>query len=330
MMLALSGTDLKELVPMGKAIELVGGAFRDLSDGRALSPLRTSLAIRPGRATTLVMPAFVPGAGALGVKVVSVFADNPDRGLPTITALVAMFDDETGQPVAIMDGEYLTALRTGAVSGAATAVLAREDAKVLTVVGAGVQAMTQALAVVEVRTIQRVHVIARSRASQERFVATAERDWPDLATLVTIDADPVDAIREADIICTATTSREPVFADADVRPGTHINGVGSFTSEMQEIPEATIARAVVVVDQREAAIKEAGDLTIPLRNGSIDDSHFSRELGALLAGNVAGRTTADQVTVFKSVGNAIQDVAVGRFALDEANRRKMGQHISIF
>lgn len=328
-MLALTAPDLRRLVSMRKAIDLVGGAFQELSDGRALSPLRTPLQVLPEGATTLVMPAFVPKAAALGVKVVSVFADNPGRGLPTITALVVMFDPETGQPLAIMDGGYLTALRTGAVSGAATKVLAREDATVLTVIGAGVQAMTQALAVAEVRSLRRVNVIARSRASQERFVAIAERDWPDLAPLLSIEADLPAAVREAHIICTATTSREPVFDDTDVQPGTHINGVGSFTPEMQEIPAATIARAIVVVDQREAALAEAGDIIIPLREGLIDGSHVSRELGELLGGKVSGRVNDDQVTVFKSVGNAIQDMAVGRFAVDEATRLQTGQHFSL-
>lgn len=329
-MLALSGRDLRQLISMRKAIDLVGGAFQDLSEGRALAPLRTPLVIRPERATTLVMPAFVPGAGALGVKVVSVFEDNPGRGLPTITALVAMFDDETGRPLAIIDGAYLTALRTGAVSGVATENLARKDATILTVFGAGVQAMTQALAVAEVRPLRQIHVVSRSRASQEQFIATAEQDWPDLAPLLSIDLDPAIAVREADIICTATTSREPVFDDADVQPGTHINGVGSFTPEMREIPSATIARAIVVVDQREAALKEAGDLIIPVREGVIDWSHCSRELGHLLSGRVAGRVSDEQITVFKSVGNAIQDMAVGRFAFDEAERREIGQPISLF
>ncbi|HEV2065591.1 MAG TPA: ornithine cyclodeaminase [Thermomicrobiales bacterium] len=329
-MLALSGDDLKHLVTMRKAIDLVGLAFTELSQGRALAPLRTPIKVQPEGATTLVMPAFVPGAGALGVKVVSVFAGNVDRGLPTITALVAMFDQETGQPLAIMDGGFLTALRTGAVSGAATEILAREDATVLTVIGAGAQAVTQALAVAEVRRLDHINVVARSRASQERFVTTVERDWPTLAPLLRIDLDLAAAVQEADIICAATTSRKPVFDDADVRPGTHINGVGAFTPEMQEIPAETIARAVVVVDQRKAALEEAGDLLQPLHSGMVDDSHYARELGQLLSGSVTGRDRPDQVTVFKSVGNAIQDVAVGRFAIDEAVRQQVGQRISLF
>lgn len=329
-MLALSGNDLRELVPMRKAIDLVGLAFRELAAGRALSPLRTSLPILPDRATTLVMPAYVPAAAALGVKVVSVFAGNPDRGLPTITAIVSMLDQETGQPLAIMEGSFLTALRTGAVSGAATELLARKDATILTVIGAGAQAMTQALAVAEVRSLKRINVVARSRQSRERFIATAARDWPNLVPLLRIDLDLGAAVREADIICTATTSPEPVFDDADVQPGTHINGVGSFTPAMQEIPAETIARAVVVVDQLEAALEEAGDLVIPLRNGMIDESHCSRELGHLLAGEIPGREDDGQVTVFKSVGNAIQDMVVGRYAVDEAERRGIGQRISLF
>lgn len=329
-MLALSGDDLKRLVTMRKAIDLVGLAFLELSQGRALSPLRTPLKVQPEGATTLVMPAFVPGAAALGVKVVSVFTGNPDRGLPTITALVAMFDQETGQPLAIMDGGFLTALRTGAVSGAATEVLAREDATVLTVIGAGAQAVTQALAVAEVRRLDHINVVARSRQSQERFVTTVERDWPQLAPLLRIDLELAAAVREADIICAATTSRTPVFDDADVQPGTHINGVGSFAPEMREIPAETIARAVVVVDQREAALEEAGDLIYPLQAGMVDDSHYARELGQLLSGRVTGRERPDQVTVFKSVGNAIQDVAVGRFAIDAAGQQRVGQRIELF
>jgi ornithine cyclodeaminase len=315
---------------MRKAIDLVGLAFRELADGRALSPLRTSLQVLPDRATTLVMPAFVPAAAALGVKVVSVFAGNPDRGLPTITALVSMFDPETGLPLAIMEGSFLTALRTGAVSGAATEFLARDDATVLTVIGAGAQAMTQALAVAEVRPLERINVVARSQPSRERFIATAARDWPQLAPLLRIDLDLPAAVREADIICAATTSPTPVFDDADVQPGTHINGVGSFTPAMQEIPAETIARAVVVVDQLEAALEEAGDLIIPLRKGMIDESHCSRELGHLLAGEIRGREDDEQITVFKSVGNAIQDMAVGRYAIDEAQHRGIGQRISLF
>jgi ornithine cyclodeaminase len=304
-------------------------AFQDLSAGRALSPLRTALEVIPGTGTTLVMPAYVPSASALGLKVVSVFAGNPARGLPTIASMVCLVDDESGQPLAILEGAYLTALRTGAVSGVATRLLAREDATVMTVIGAGVQALTQAAAVCAVRPIERIKVVARSDASLERFRARCADEWPDLTGRLETTRDVAAAVRAADVICTATTSRKPVFDDADVQPGTHINGVGSFTPVMQEIPAATVARAVVVVDQLEPALEEAGDLIIPLRDGVISREQVKREIGALSSGTVVGRTSDDQVTFFKSVGNAVQDMAVAKFAYDEAIRQGRGQVVNL-
>jgi ornithine cyclodeaminase len=328
-MLVLSRSEVRALVSMPRAIELVNLAFRDLSAGRALSPLRTPLDVIPGTGTTLVMPAYVPSASALGLKVVSVFKGNVARGLPTIASVVCLLDDETGQPLAMMDGAYLTALRTGAVSGAASALLAREDSRVLVVIGSGAQALTQAAAVCAVRPIERVVVVGRSVAGLDRFRANLEQDWPDLVGRLETTRDVPGAVREADIICTATTSPVPVFDDADVRPGTHINGVGSFTPEMQEVPAATVARATVVVDQLAPALAEAGDLIVPLRDGVITNAHIIRELGQLASGDVSGRTANDDITFFKSVGNAVQDMAVGRFAFDEAVRQGVGQTVTL-
>ncbi len=328
-MLVLSQENVRSLVPMSRAIELMAIAFTDLSAGRALSPLRTALEVIPGSGTTLVMPAYVPSAAALGLKVVSVFTGNPERGLPTITSLVCLLDDATGQPVAIMDGMYLTALRTGAVAGAASDLLARSDSRVLTVIGAGAQALTQAAAVCAVRPIERLIVTARTEASLDAFRQRLGSDWPDLVDRLETTLDVAAAVRTADIICTATTSRTPVFDDADLQPGTHINGVGSFTPQMQEVPAPTVARALVVVDQLEPALEEAGDLIIPLREGVIDRSHVGRELGQLLSGEISGRTDGAQVTFFKSVGNAVQDMVVGRFAFEEALRIGAGQTVQL-
>jgi len=328
-MLVLSGEDIRKLAPMPMAIELVGTAFGNLAAGHALSPLRTSLEVLPGAGTTLVMPAYVPATSALGVKIVSVFTGNAARGMPTITSLVALLDDQTGQPLAIMDGAYLTALRTGAVSGVATKLLAREDSTVVTVIGAGAQALTQAAAICAVRAIERVIVTARSQASLDRFREQLGRDWPDVEDRLETTRDTPSAVRAADIICTATSSHTPVFDDADVQPGTHINGVGSFTPQMREIPALTVARALVVVDQLEAALEEAGDLIMPERDRVIVRGHISRELGELVNGSITGRTSIDEITFFKSVGNAVQDVAVGRFAYDEAIRRGMGQSVHL-
>lgn len=326
-MRVLSRSDVKALVSMPVAIDLMKVAFADLARGKAQSPLRTPLHVNGG--VSLVMPAYVPAAQALGLKVVSVFRENQARGLPTITSLVTLLDPETGRPMAIMDGGYLTALRTGAVSGAATDLLARPESNVLTVIGTGAQAVTQMAAVCSVRPIERVWVVARSSESGERFLAAVAADWPELAGLVTITHDVSRAVSEADIICTATSSATPVFEDAEVTAGTHINGVGSFTPQMQEVPAETVARSTVVVDQLEPALEEAGDLIVPLEAGLITIEHLRRELGHLVIGDVAGRTSSDDVTFFKSVGNAVQDLVTARAAYDAALKQDVGQDVAL-
>jgi ornithine cyclodeaminase len=276
----------------------------------------------------LFMPARVAALDALGVKVVSVFQLNRARNLPVIHALVCMLDPETGQPMAIMDGTYLTALRTGAVSGAATDLLARPNSKVLVAIGAGAQGATQIAAVCAVRPIERIIAVDRDEAMFTRLRETLARDWPDVVDRLETTTDAA-AVREADVICTATTSRTPVFSDADVRPGTHINAVGAFTPEMQELPAETVIRATIVVDAVDAALAEAGDFIIPLNQGRVERSKFERELGMVAAGTAAGRTSNDEITLFKSVGNAVQDVVVGRRAVDRARAEGVGTEIEL-
>ena len=331
-MLALTREDVRRLVPMHEAVELMKTAFRDLAEGNAVAPLRTAIEVLPGKADTLLMPAYVPAARALGFKVVSVFRDNPQRGLPTINALVCLVSDETGQPLAIMDGTYLTALRTGAVSGAATDLLARPDARVLVVIGAGAQGVTQAAGVWSVRPIERIVAVDPSAEALQRYKETLSREWPDLVSrLASLETTTVaaDIVGDADVICTATTATTPVFDDADVKPGTHINAIGAYTPAMQELPPATVARALVVVDQVEAALAEAGDLIKPLEAGMIDRAHVTRELGSLVAGEVSGRESDEQITLFKSVGNAVQDVTVARRAVERAEADGAGQTVSL-
>lgn len=326
-MRVLTREQVKALVTMPEAIDLMKVAFRDLARGAAQSPLRTPVDVDKG--VTLVMPAYVPSAAALGLKVVSVFGGNQSLGLPTINSVVTLVDDATGQPLAIMDGGYLTALRTGAVSGASTDLLARPESATLVVIGTGAQAVTQAAAVCAVRPIERLLVVARSAKSGNRFLEALRADWPDLVDRTSIVQEAGPAVREADVICTATSSATPVFDDADVQPGTHINGVGSFTPAMQEVPAATVRRAVVVVDELAPALEEAGDLIIPLKEGEISERHLHRELGHLVLGDVTGRTAKDDVTFFKSVGNAVQDMVTARAAYDAALKAGMGQDIQL-
>jgi len=326
--LALTRDDVRRLVPMTDAIALMKQAFAELSAGRTDSPLRTVIPIPGAEGDALFMPGSVPAMNALGIKIVSVFKQNPARGLPVIHALVCLIDSETGQPLAIMDGTYLTALRTGAVSGAATDLLARPESEVLVAIGSGAQGATQIAAVCAVRPIKRVIAVDVNQEALDRFRATMERDWPEIAGLVEVSTD-AKCVDQADVICTATTSRTPVFDDRDVQPGTHVNAVGAYTPEMQELPAALVARATTVVDAVDAALAEAGDLIIPLRDGVVEREHFSRELGMLVAGTATGRTRADEVTLFKSVGNAVQDVAVARAAVDRARAESAGTTIEL-
>lgn len=326
-MLILSREDVRSLVSMPDAIELMKVAFRELSAGRAVSPLRSSVPVDDG-AVMLLMPAYVPAEGALGFKMVSVFEGNRDKGLPTISAMVCLVDEATGEPAAIMNGAYLTALRTGAVSGAATDLLARPDSKHLVVIGAGAQGVTQAAAVAAVRPIERITVVDMYESSFQRYRDAIAKDWPDLADRIETTTD-VSVVRDADVICTSTTSRTPVFADSDVQPGTHINAIGAFTPEMQELPPELVARATLVVDQVHAVLEEAGDFIKPIEAGLLDRERVSRELGQLVVGEVPGRTSDDEVTLFKTVGNAVQDVTVARRAVSLARERGVGQDVSI-
>lgn len=328
-MLALTRNDVRELVPMVEAIELMKLAFSELSAGRTVSPLRTVVPLPDREGDALFMPAYVPAMDALGLKSVNVFRRNPQRGLPVIHAIVSLVDPETGQPLAIMDGTYLTALRTGAVSGAAADLLARADSRVLAAIGAGAQGVTQIAAICTVRPIERVIAVDISDDALQRLRETIGGEWPELVDRLEMTTDAASAVRQADIICTATTSRTPVFNDADVRPGTHVSGVGAYTPEMQELPAETVARATVVVDAIDAALAEAGDLIIPLREGMVGRDHFSRELGMVASGTAPGRTSRDEVTLFKSVGNAVQDVVVAKRAVERARERSVGTEVTL-
>jgi ornithine cyclodeaminase len=329
-MRVLSAEDVRRAVSVEAAVDAVAAAFMQLSTGRATVPLRVPIAQAPHDAHTFFMPALLAGDRqsdpALGLKVVSVFPHNAEHhGLPTIHALVALFDPATGQALAVMDGRYLTALRTGAASGAATRALARPDARTLAMFGAGAQALFQVLAVCAVRPIERVLIVNRSRERADQLCERL-REHGLRAELAVVAAG--EALRAADVVCCATSSPTPVFDDGDLRPGTHINGVGSFTPAMVEVPPATTGRARVVVDQREAAWSEGGDLIAARAAGLLDETRTG-ELGAVLAGAAPGRTSAEQVTFFKSVGNAVQDLAVAALALQAATRLGIGTEVKL-
>lgn len=322
-MLIVNREEAQRALPMREAIPIVREAFVQLSTGQAEAPLRA--AIRPARheGVTLLMPGYLGGTDALAVKVVSVFPGNRALRLPTIHALVLLLNAATGAPLAVMEGAGLTALRTGAASGVATELLAREDAQVAAIFGAGAQARTQLLAICAIRTLNRVWVYTPNPQHTQNFIAEMQ---PQVGSTRLAPADsPGQATKEADIICAATTSPTPVFEGAHLKVGAHINAVGSFTPEMQEVDIVTLQRAgKIVIDSRESALAEAGDLLIALAQGAIQDADIYAEIGEIAAGLKPGRATAEEITYFKTVGNAALDVAVAQAVYRKALQNKMG------
>ncbi len=314
---------------MAEAIEGVKTGYVQLSAGRVQAPLRTPLIVSPDD-VTLIMPFFVPPASdadaALGLKLVSVFNSNVPRGLPLIHSIVMAIDPASGAPLALIEGSSLTAIRTGAASGAATDLLARPDAAVVAIFGSGVQARRQLEAVCTVRSVERVFVY--SLAGAEAFSAEMAGVGP-VPGDIRLAATPREALADADIICTATTARTPVFDGRDLKAGAHVNGIGSFTPEMQEIDAATVRRSRVFVDSMEAALAEAGDLIIPLNAGEITLDHIRAELGEVIAGSKPGRTSAEQITFFKSVGVAVQDAVVARIILRNGPALGLGTAVNL-
>ncbi len=329
-MLVLNTEDVRSLVPMRQAVELMKEAFVELSANRAQAPLRSVLEVNDDPAALLMMPGFVPAKAALGFKMVSFFGENASRGLPTIHALVCLVDHETGVPLGMMDGSFVTALRTGAVSGAATDLLALPEAKTVVVIGAGVQGVTQAAAVASVRPIERIVAVDVRQESLARFESSLRTEWPEVTAEVELTSEANEAVRRADVICTATTAKRAVFGDEAVRPGTHINAVGAFTPEMQEIPVDTVGRALIVVDNFDAIMAEAGDLLKAIDAGAISEADLHLELGHVASDTARGRSSREQVTLFKSVGNAVQDVTVARYAIDQALSSGAGQVVELF
>lgn len=319
----LSRADVIRALPMPAAIEAVKSAYAIVSAGQADMPIRAPLrAAQDGLVFT--MSAYLAPQKALAIKVVSIFPHNSERGLPLIHALVMVLDAETGQPVAVLDGGALTAIRTGAASGAATDVLARPDARTLAVIGCGVQARKQLEAVCAVRPIESVLAYDINRAAAEQFAAEMAQTT---SARITVSDSADAAVSAADVVCAATTSQQPVFSGAALKPGTHINGVGSFTPDMREVDTLTLQRALIVVDSHEAALSEAGELIHALKSGILPPEAVQTEMGEIINGDKPGRTRADQITFFKSVGLAAQDAAAAALVLRSAEQHGLGTQV---
>lgn len=325
----LSQNDVKRSVNMSQAIDAVKEAYIQLSRGGAVIPLRAQVPVESQGAVVLFMPAYLSSIDTLAAKIVSVFPKNTDKELPTIHAVVIVIDAQTGKPVALMDGTYLTALRTGAASGLATDLLARKEASMVAIFGAGVQGRTQLEAVSTARSIEKAWIYDIAPEAAESYIKEMKtRDKP-IPSDLSVARSPTQAVRDADIICTATPSLTPVFDNVDLKSGVHINAVGSYTPQMQEIPAQTVAQAKVVVDSLSASLAEAGDLIIPINDSVITKNHIHGEIGQVAAGEISGRERDEEVTFFKSVGIAAQDAAVAELVLRRAKELELGFDLSL-
>ena len=328
-MLILTAEDVRRALPMKEAIEAMKDAYASLSNGTAVVPLRTRLPIPNSQALSLFMPAYVHSADskALAIKVVSLFPTNPSGGLAYIQAAVLVMDPETGRAMALLEGSSLTAIRTGTAGGAAIDLLARKDSKIAAIFGAGAQGRTQLEAACTARKIDTAFIFDADTNKANAF-AEEMKGKGVITKDIRVAQSAKEAIENADIICTATTSTNPVFNDKDLKAGTHISAVGSYTPDMQEVPAETLRRARIFVDSRSASLEEAGDLIQPIRAGLFDESHIHAELGEVVLGRKTARQSQDEITYFKSVGIAVQDAMASQVALDNARKINIGKEVN--
>jgi len=319
--LFLTEADVRAVLPMPDLIDTMRQALGAFSGGQVVQPVRSVLEVGAEHAFFGVMPAALDAPASMGAKLVTVYHSNHDRGLPSHLATIILLDPETGGLRAIMDGRFITESRTAAVSAVSAKLLAREDATSLAIIGSGVQARSHLEALRHVCRFTSIRVWSPSRAHCEAFVAEADAGGASIAAA----ASAAEAVRGADVIVLATASKVPVIANVDVKDGAHICAVGACRPDQREMPSDLIARARVYVDSREGALKEAGELLIPIAEGRIDATHIAGELGELVLGKIAGRRNGSEVTIFKSLGMAAEDVAAAALAADRARAKGLGQ-----
>ena len=325
MTLILNRNDVISVLQMQDCMDIVERAFAELANGTAVLPLRT--VIKPPDGISLYMPAYLKEMGALACKVVTVYKDNPAKHkMPTTIGKVLLQDINTGDVICIMDGGYLTAVRTGAVSGVATKYLARKDKnQVAGIFGAGVQAKMQLWAVAIVKDIGKAIVYDISDEAMTKFISEMSAKL----NIGIVKAKLPEEVLQADIICTASSSATPLFDGKLVKDGTHINGIGSHSPNARELDTEIIKRSLFVGDSREACFSEAGDIMIPVSEGAIKESHFYAELGEIITGKKKGRTNNAMITLFKSNGLAIQDVATAKVVYERAVAKGIGVKVEI-
>ena len=324
--LILTQPEVRRLLPMRACMDLMAEAFRSLARGEGINPLRSAMKLPGERGSLGLMPGMSGSPEALGLKVVTVFPGNHGTEYDSHQGLVVLFDTEHGLPIAILDASEITAIRTAAASGVATELLAREDATELAIVGSGVQARTHLEAMLEARPIERARVYSPTEANRIAFAEQAsERHGIAVEAVESVE----EAVRNADIICTVTSSREPILEGEWIALGTHINAAGSSVKFTRELDTDAVASSRLFVDRRESTLNEAGDFLFPKVEGAIDDSHIVGELGEILLGELTGRESEKEITLFKSLGLAVEDLVSAHYVLERARAEGVGVSVPL-
>jgi ornithine cyclodeaminase/alanine dehydrogenase len=326
-MLILTGKDIEALAEIKDVIDAVENAFLELAKQTAICPKRLCIPIERHKGFAFFMPAYLSKMGALGTKIVTQYEENLQYGLPTVLASIILNNPKTGEILALMEGTYVTALRTGAASGIASKYLARKDSRVVSVIGTGVQARTQLWAVCEVlRNVEEVKVY-------DLFFERAEKFAHYISEKLKLDIKAIKTSREcienSDVIITATTSKIPVLDGDWVKSGAHINSIGWMGPDARELDSKIIKRAKVVVDTKEGVLAESGDLIIPIKEGTISKDHIYAELAEIVSGKKPGRAKHEEITCFKSVGLAIEDAATAKLIYEKALKEGVGTRIEL-
>ena len=329
--LILKESDISSMISMSDIIEADKEALSIYSSQQSNIPLRSNLNIPEYKGQCLFMNGYAAPAKALGVKIVSVYPENINKNLTSVPATMVLVDAETGMVNSLIDGTYLTRLRTGAVSGLATDILSRKDSKIFALFGTGGQAVTQLEAVLTVRKIEEVRVFDVFKERAKEFAKKMSDKFSKKYNVKIIAAESSDeAIENADIITTVTTSKKPVFDANKVKSNAHINGVGSYTPDMQEIPGDILVKAnKIYVDTRDGAINESGDLITPIKTGLIKTEKINGELGEVINGNIKGRESDDEMTFFKTTGSAVLDLVAAQKIYEMAKAKGVGQMVDL-
>lgn len=326
--LVLKNHEMKEVLSMPEAIQADKDALSLYSKGKVTIPLRTNLDIPEQEGQSLYMPGYAADASALGVKIVSVYPGNIKKGLTSVPATMVLVDTETGQVSSIMDGTYLTQLRTGAVAGAATDELARKDSSVFTLIGTGGQAETQLEAVLAIRPIKQVYVSDLDMERAKEFADKMTFLYGEKYNTI-IEAAPSleEAVRQSDVITSVTTSPVKTFKGSWVKPGAHINGVGSYTPKMAEIDAVILKNAGKIYCDTKDALVESGDFTQAIEKGLFNSDGVTGELGDLINGKTPGRESEEEITFFKSTGNAVLDIVTAQRIYEAAKKANIGSNL---